>query len=306
MPDKNCFDVDLLPLPEYAQSLGLAMQPSLKFLAKPDTSGKGAEEAGDAEAIREENRSKKNVNKKLEQLKLKIKEEKDRKKRIREGKLEKESEIGKQSKDGNDLLLVRKTHHDEEDEVDDEVELPPRAKKSRPMKMRIDINGGDEEVRLNKKVRFGEDGATSQVLGTNNGIDLKNLHRSGDAQQDLDVVGENSKFIEAVKARMAETSELDKEESKAKLRDKKNKKKWGNEENNENEGGALMATLGSPNDASSDDDDSDSMSDDEEEDDDEDAEEAPKFGSKPKKSYDLTVNEAEAAVMRMLARGSSE
>jgi ATP-dependent RNA helicase DDX10/DBP4 len=302
MPNKDCFDVAQLPLPEFAQSLGLGMQPSLKFLEK-------VEDEHQAEEAREENRSKKNVNKKLEQLKQKIKEEKERKKRLREGKSD-DSVVAKSK--STDNLLVVKAHHSAEDVLsdDDDVVLP-RAKKSKPTKQRIDVNGGEEEVRLNMKVRFGEDGITpAQVLGT------KKLERASSVVQSLEEVeDQNSKFIAAVKERLAATSELDKEESKAKLRDKKNKKKWGKDD--EGGGGGAVAILGS---AASDDDDDESGDDDDDDDDDnsdvsddddddnsasmsdDEEDDEPKYAPKKAKASSFNVKETEEAVMRMLAQ----
>lgn len=65
MPDKEIFGINIaedLPLDEYAASLALASTPSTKFLRKLDS--------------RDEYRSKKNKNYKLERLKEQIKAEK--------------------------------------------------------------------------------------------------------------------------------------------------------------------------------------------------------------------------------------
>ncbi|CAI5740270.1 unnamed protein product [Hyaloperonospora brassicae] len=74
-PDREVFDATALPLDAFAESLGLPGAPRMPFLSKM----KAEHEKGGNEALRDELRGKKNVNRKLQQLKEKIKAEKARK-----------------------------------------------------------------------------------------------------------------------------------------------------------------------------------------------------------------------------------
>ena len=63
-------NISSLPTDEYAASMGLAFTPDLPIIIRKHDSDKN-----DAEATREENRKKKNVNRSLDKLKKQIKED---------------------------------------------------------------------------------------------------------------------------------------------------------------------------------------------------------------------------------------
>lgn len=242
MPNKDVFAAGAVDRDRLAVSLGLATQPPLKFLA--------AAEGEDAEELREENRGKKNVNKKLELLKAKIKEEKQRKKRLREGDgpgtegegaragpTEKEAK----PRPGDGGLLVLKGR-DSADSDDDDEPLPERRKKAKNAKLRVDV-AGSAALRANTKLVFGDGGEATTVggAGMDHGVELA----AGGLPANLGSA--TASFQEEVRRRLAATAEVDRDESKEKLREKKNKRRWAENEGNAS---APAPTLGSPSDGS--------------------------------------------------------
>jgi ATP-dependent RNA helicase DDX10/DBP4 len=126
--NKNVFDVNLLPLEEYAAALGLPGKPNIKFLNKNKQGGKSSSSSDNnikdnsskedsvADKIRLEAHKKKNKSYKLQQLKEKIKKEKAKRKKLREeGKAAHDSD---QSSDEEDTEKKKPSRRTEEGKLE--------------------------------------------------------------------------------------------------------------------------------------------------------------------------------------------
>ncbi len=265
MPNKEIFQVDQLPLDEYANSLGLAATPSLRFLKALKSKD------------RDELRGSKNVNWKLDKLKQQIKAEKLKKKLDKLGKssndLLDESNKRKRSDDDDDDnadILVVKKRHDWEDE--DQSNLPI-----------VDINQVNRS-RSDKRIRI--DGSSSGqnkriVFNDNSDEEDSEIDRSkysqfkGEVTSSQDLVVANADYIDRIKKRLNKTKDLDKLDEKERVREKHKKRKMKEKELDGQDGDGekeeMMVTLynsgdedsGSDNESSSSDSSDDDSSDEE-------------------------------------------
>lgn len=218
MPDKEVFDVQALPIDDFAESLGLVKAPSLKFLKT----------TGD----REEVRQKKNRNKALERLKEKIKVERAAKKGLpvepakkkmateqdssdssddeEEG--EEEGGADGMDVDGGDFLKVKRKHEWEDAEEDEEEgglePQGPKKKKVKPLKIKL-----DEAARKNKKIRFTDEGDEEQQGGDGGQAEEDEEEEDSPEEtngngrevdlKDMDAVREeNESYVKKVQARL--------------------------------------------------------------------------------------------------------
>lgn len=230
MPNKDIFGVHItkdLPLDDYAASLGLSSTPSTRFLNKLDT--------------RDKYRTKKNKNYKLERLKEQIKAEKLQRKisQLGSNTASTKSEQTESLEDGmgneDDLLLVRKKRdYNEEDNED----LPQQIIEPKNKVKRIRVEG---TTGFNTKTMFNEEGQEIPSIMSHNpgnsgfydGEELKHA---------------NMEFVKKIQDRLAATKEHDKNEERARIKEKHRKKRLlskGNtkevEENIDPHGGAVLA-----------------------------------------------------------------
>jgi ATP-dependent RNA helicase DDX10/DBP4 len=243
MPNKDIFGVNIakdLPLDDYAASLGLSSTPSTRFLNKLDT--------------RDKYRTKKNKNYKLERLKEQIKAEKLQRKisQLGSNAASTKSEQTERHEDGmgneDDLLLVRKKRdYNEEDNEDLPQQIEPKNKMKR---IRVEGTTG-----FNTKTMFNDEGQEIPSIMSHNpgnfgfydGEELKHA---------------NMEFVKKIQDRLAAVKEHDKNEERARIKEKHRKKRLlskGNtkevEENIDHHGGAVLAisevaSLSSSNDES--------------------------------------------------------
>lgn len=188
-------------LESYAISLGLSMMPSLGFLDKVSN--------------REEKRESKNVNRKLQKLKEQIRAEKEKKRLKR--KLEDDSTGDKKEteEEEEDILVVKARHeYDQSKDSETTVELGSEGIR-KPKKIRIDNR---------KSVKFGEDGEEEARL-----LQPKSFAESNEDEDEfVDKQGleqANSTYLDQVRKRLEQTQQLDKEEERARVRDKHKKKR---------------------------------------------------------------------------------
>lgn len=259
MPAKDVFDAAALPLDAFAESLGLPGAPRMPFLAKMQA-------ADDNEQLRDELRGKKNVNRKLQQLKDKIKAEKERKrleKRLAalkdepaKPKIQAEAEDeDEEEEEQDDLMVVKRRHNwNEEDEQEDLPDLDAaQPKKKKQRKLRVDADAINAS-----KVVFDDEGKGMKVLERLAATEV-------DVAAQFANVEEQSQHFQAqvaarLRAKDAEDRRLEKERVRAKHHKKRIKEK-GEREGDEDDEGAV-ATLAMP---SSEDGESDSDEGDEEE-----------------------------------------
>jgi ATP-dependent RNA helicase DDX10/DBP4 len=226
MPNKEIFQVDQLPLEDFATSLGLAAKPSLRFLKALKTK--------DRDGIR----SAKNVNYKLHKLKQQIKAEKLKKKLEKMGKSPEEIDMldmtdsNKRKRDGNDddgdgddVLIVKKRHNwkDKEEEQDDDDDNLPlfdvnkvtRTKSDK--RIRIDATTNNQ----NKRIIFNEDSDEEDEE-----IDVsKNTNFRGEITESHELADANADYLRRVKERLSKTKDLDRSEEKERIREKHKKQK---------------------------------------------------------------------------------
>ncbi|KAE9044881.1 ATP-dependent RNA helicase [Phytophthora rubi] len=222
-PDREVFDATALPLDAFAESYGLPGAPRMPFLSKM----KAEHENGSNEALRDELRGKKNVNRKLQQLKEKIKAEKERKRLARqlaalnpkeqeeakkklEKKQEKESEEEEEEEEDS-LMVVKRVHNWDEDEELDLDALGPTKKKQK--KLRV-----DREVINASKIVFDEEGNSSKMA------DRLAARNTGDGEF-ADVEKHAQSYTEQVAARLAAKDEEDRRLEKERVRAKHHKKR---------------------------------------------------------------------------------
>eukprot|EP00590_Aulacoseira_subarctica_P012362 CAMPEP_0172422060 /NCGR_PEP_ID=MMETSP1064-20121228/8250_1 /TAXON_ID=202472 /ORGANISM="Aulacoseira subarctica , Strain CCAP 1002/5" /LENGTH=748 /DNA_ID=CAMNT_0013162737 /DNA_START=142 /DNA_END=2385 /DNA_ORIENTATION=+ len=235
MPNKEIFGINIaedLPLDEYAASLGLASTPSAKFLRKLDS--------------RDEYRSKKNKNYKLERLKEQIKAEKLKRKidqiGVESSKASNKIIASNNDDDDDDLLIVRK-RHDWKDEEGDEISLPVQPKE-KPKRIRVEGTSG-----FNTKTLFNEEGQEVPSIMSSNHGDLKKLNEK-------ELQNANMEYLKKIQNRLAVTKERDKLEEKARIKEKHRKKRLlakldKNGDEVEFEGGAVLADAGGKSDDTS-------------------------------------------------------
>jgi ATP-dependent RNA helicase DDX10/DBP4 len=272
MPNKEIFQVDKLPLDEFATSLGLAVKPSLRFLKALKSKD------------RDEIRSAKNVNYKLHKLKQQIKAEKLKKKLEKLGKspedIMNDNEAKKRKRDDDDddngnVLIVKKRHNWKDDD-DDESALPivdiNKVTRSRSDK-RIYIDGSSNGA--NKRIVFKGDSDEE-----NEEIDLtKNSNFGGETTKSHELADANADYLRLVRERLNKTKDLDRSEEKDRVREKHKKQKLKEkalnmDDDDEYENEEMVVTLATSdasevddNDSGSSDNSSDESSDDDESDD---------------------------------------
>ncbi|RLN59588.1 hypothetical protein BBJ29_003668 [Phytophthora kernoviae] len=259
-PHRDVFDATALPLDVFAESLGLPGAPRMPFLSKMQANS----DKGGNEALREELRGKKNVNRKLQQLKEKIKTEKERKRLARQlaalgpkeqeeakqklEKKQKEKEEPEDDEEEDSLMVVKRRHNwDEEDEPLDLDALGPSKKKQK--KLRV-----DREPVNASKLTFDEEGNSVSMA------DRLAARNTGDAEF-ADVEQHAKQYTEQVAARLAakdaEDRLLERERVRAKHHKKRMKVKGERDEDESEDEGARLA-MGSAEDESGSDSDSDS------------------------------------------------
>ncbi|KAG7400836.1 ATPdependent RNA helicase [Phytophthora boehmeriae] len=298
---RDVFDATALPLDAFAESLGLPGAPRMPFLSKLQAES----EKGGNEALREELRGKKNVNRKLQQLKEKIKAEKERKRLARQlaglepkeqeevkkklEKKQKEQEESEEDEDEDSLMVVKRRHNwNEEDEPLDLEALGPSKKKQK--KLRVDR----EAVNASKLV-FDEEGNSASMA------DRLAARNTGD-NEFADVEQHAKQYTEQVAARLAakdaEDRLLEKERVRAKHHKKRMKIKGERDGDGSEDEGARLA-MGSDDEKSSSGSDSDQDSGEEDsgsesEDDD--------VSAKKRKVDSQAVASQEELALRMLQR----
>uniref|UniRef100_K3WGR9 ATP-dependent RNA helicase n=1 Tax=Globisporangium ultimum (strain ATCC 200006 / CBS 805.95 / DAOM BR144) TaxID=431595 RepID=K3WGR9_GLOUD len=255
-PNREVFDASKLPLDEFALSYGLPGAPRMPFLAKM--------KEDQQEVMREELRGKKNVNRKLQMLKDKIKAEKERKrleKQLSSLKKDKKQAEVTVEKDGSEdesdsddgLMVVKRRHNwDKEGEEDDDeeevIDLDASRKKKKAKKIRV-----DNEVSYNRVV-FDDEGNSMKVL------EKMAAQRLDDASEFADVEAKSKQFQASVAARLrekdAEDRRLEKERVRAKHHKKRMKEKGERGEDDDDD--APVATLGSGSSMEDDDEDMES------------------------------------------------
>lgn len=213
-----------LNLEEYAHSLGLPNIPGDldKVLQNLST--------------RDDLRTTKNVNRKLQKLKEQIRLEKEEKrkkrKRQEETKIKQDEEI---EDTGNELLVVKARH--EATDIDEGDIIPLVSSKARkPKKIRID--GGNSNA--NKHTIFEEDGTVQPKIfeAKHDSDDDSNIGSDDDEERAKALRGANDGYLEQVRQRLERTKEQDKEEERERIRAKHQKKRMkGKDERSNEEGG---------------------------------------------------------------------
>ena len=216
MPNKEIFQVEKLPLDEFATSLGLAATPSLRFLKALKSKD------------RDEIRNAKNVNWKLHKLKQQIKAEKLQKK------LEK---LGKSADEIMDINSGKRKRSNEGDENDDDVLV---------VKKRHDWKEGDESdlpiVDVNQVTRFRSD-KRIRIDGSTSGQNKKIVFNDNSDEDDIEIdatkdstfggevtgshelADANADYLRRVRERLNKTKDLDRTEEKERIREKHKKQK---------------------------------------------------------------------------------
>ena len=235
MPNKNVFPGPTeLPLEEYAFSLGLASMPTVRFLKKLKS--------------REEERKKKNVDYKLEQLKDEIRAERLEKKLAKMGKSSAEvtsksqkkkrsrNESDSEEDDGDDegLLKVKQVHDwGKKAQSLPEVHLNEASKSRHAKKIRID----GSSTGANHKVVFNDDGDEEDEMLH---VDKLSAAASG---EELATAKED--YLQKVKNRLTKTKDIDRMEEKERIQEKHKKKRLREkgDKAKENDGDEMLVTL---------------------------------------------------------------
>ena len=228
MPNKKIFpDVLALPLEGYAESLGLASKPTVRFLKKLKS--------------REEERKKKNVDYKLLQLKEEIKAERLEKRIAKLGKSAdkealKNAHTKKRKKkpdrdsddssddgsddDNQDLLAVKQVH-EWGDKASSPQPLPDirldQVSKSRHAK-KIRVDGSSTGA--NKKIVFDDEGHTQEGMIGEIGSAVPSVSTTDD-----NVVTMREEYLQKVRHRLSKTKDLDRQEAKERIQEKHKKRK---------------------------------------------------------------------------------
>lgn len=202
------FEIRSLRLEEYANSLGLPNIPGdLDKVLKGISS-------------RDDLRSTKNVNRKLQKLKEQIKlekEEKRKKRRRQEDTTIKHGDKEADEDEGNELLVVKARHEPSDLDVSNIIPLAS-AKARKPKKIRISGSNSND----NKRTIFEEDGTVRPTIfeaKCNSEID------SVDEETAEALQGANNGYLEQVRQRLEKNKELDKEEERERIRSKHKKKR---------------------------------------------------------------------------------
>jgi ATP-dependent RNA helicase DDX10/DBP4 len=225
----NNLKIHSLHLEEYAHSLGLPKIP------------------GDLEKVlenvssRDDLRTTKNVNRKLQKLKEQIRLEKEEKKKKRKRQEEAKTNADAEG-DGDaddDLLVVKARHEAAEDDA-----VPLESTKSRkPKKIRIDGGNSSE----NQHTIFEEDGTVQpKIFETKRDSDDDDDDDSGsvDDEEIAEALrGANDGYLEQVRQRLERTKELDKEEERERIRAKHKKKRMKDKVERATEEGGQVATI---------------------------------------------------------------
>ncbi|KAL7549216.1 hypothetical protein ACHAWF_012506 [Thalassiosira exigua] len=226
MPNKAVFpDVTNLPLEEYATSLGLASAPTVRFLKKLKS--------------REEERKKKNVDYRLEQLKEEIRAERLEKKiaklggrgakkeaaeaeakRKRKGR-ERDEDDSDNDDDDDDGLLVVKTVHDWGEKSRQplpEVRLNEASRSRHAKKIRVD----GSTAGLNQKIVFDDDGSAEDDA-------VRDETRGGAtataATDSAELASAREEYLRKVRDRLDKTKETDRREERERIQEKHKKRK---------------------------------------------------------------------------------
>jgi ATP-dependent RNA helicase DDX10/DBP4 len=202
-------EIRTLHLEEYAHSLGLPNIPGDLDKVLQNVSS------------RDELRTSKNVNRKLQKLKEQIKLEKEEKRKKRKRQEEAKVEQGDEETEedaGNELLVVKARH---EATNIDEGDVMPLATARKPKKIRI--NGSNTDG--NKHTIFEEDGTVQpKIFEAKHDSDDDSDVGSVDDEEIAEALrGANDGYMEQVRQRLERTKELDKEEERERIRAKHKK-----------------------------------------------------------------------------------
>ena len=232
-------EIRTLHLEEYAHSLGLPNIP------------------GDLEKVlqnvssRDDVRTTKNVNRKLQKLKEQIKREKEEKKKKRKRQEEAEVEKDKEEteEDGEDELLVVKARHEPTDIAEGDVPLAS-ANARKPKKIRIDGSNSNDS----KHTIFEEDGTIQPKIFEAKHDSDDDSDGSVDDKEIADALrGANDGYLEQVRQRLEKTKDLDKEDERERIRAKHKKKRMKDKDDRADEeggGNVRVATLANQDDNS--------------------------------------------------------
>eukprot|EP00816_Leptocylindrus_hargravesii_P005929 CAMPEP_0196811982 /NCGR_PEP_ID=MMETSP1362-20130617/20171_1 /TAXON_ID=163516 /ORGANISM="Leptocylindrus danicus, Strain CCMP1856" /LENGTH=775 /DNA_ID=CAMNT_0042187397 /DNA_START=43 /DNA_END=2367 /DNA_ORIENTATION=- len=244
MPNKDVFKVSELPLDEYAQSLGLASTPSVRFLKEL----KG----------RDDIRQLKSKNHKLQRLKEQIKAEKLKKRLEKYGEESKKKKdlLAKEAQDGdndndddddNGGLLIKKKHtwndnedYDNNNNDTDDGPLPyveMNAATNRPKK-RIRVEAGSNGA--NKRTTFDENGEEEDGI-----VDVARNNNDNDDNDDTDdLMDANEAYLQRVRERLEKTQEEDRAMEKDRVQEKRRKKRMqiGEVNNDDNQDAVLLGS----------------------------------------------------------------
>jgi ATP-dependent RNA helicase DDX10/DBP4 len=214
MPHKEIFVANELDLGGFSQSLGLASIPNLRFLKS-------------AAKDRSELRQTKNINKKLQRLKEQIKAEKLAKKLRKMGKSASETEQQPESKlpvegdeSDDDLLVPKKHERTQRDNMSEDLPDAGLYEVSKPRhRKKIQIDGSHI---ANKHVVFNDDGVEEDLSAMVASRDLANKDTLKNKQE---LKQQSDQHVEKVRARLQSTLEQDREEQKARVREKHKKRR---------------------------------------------------------------------------------
>jgi ATP-dependent RNA helicase DDX10/DBP4 len=223
-------EISNLHLEEYAHSLGLPNIPGdlNKVLQNVST--------------RDDVRTTKNVNRKLQKLKEQIRLEKEEKKKKRKRREESKSKQDDEEADEdaeNELLVVKARH--EATNLDEVDSIPLASAKARkPKKIRID--GGNSND--NKHIIFEEDGTVQPRIfeAKHNSDDDSDVESLDDEEVAEALKGANDGYLEKVRERLNRTKDLDKEEERERIRAKHRKKRMKEKDELSNEVGGSNET----------------------------------------------------------------
>lgn len=237
MSNKEIFQVEKLPLNEFASSLGLASTPSVRFLNKLKS--------------RLELRGAKNVNRKLETLKLKIKAEKLQKKMEKLSSVQTGITVEKRQKrdlsclenidkgtDTGGLFVMKGKKGSEINDEDDDLPDMNITKSRKPKKIRIEGSTSGENMRI----KFNEDGEEESGLIQSSIL----ASTKGESTTSYDLEGANKEYLLRIKSRLNKTKEQDRNEEKERVRDKHKHEKTklnADLDDDGKEGGEMQVTL---------------------------------------------------------------